>query len=262
MECLGINPHDGTVYEGRMNCGFRTQPPPLLVPIEFVGLPPESKWKDPVEGHAHTIFREDSFDPITRVRRGRVFILYDGRQKADWVVHDPFRDDLPSVPSGDGAAKAVAVLLYGRACLTGLQNRAPRRGHQIVALGSSPFLSLWSVLSVESSVHGTPVLTLKAQRSFGTLPDLMLDRVPEEIRVALTQALEKVEESAHRLGAEAVIDRCRDAASIIFGQLCGNRGLDLSSAIKKSEQVQPEPAELTVWAGQLIARLHARAISG
>jgi len=256
MECLGINPHDGAVYEGRMNCGFRTQPPPLLLPIEFVGLPSESKWKDPVEGYAHTIFREDSFDSVTRIRRGRVFVLYDGVQKRQWTVHDPARDDLPGVVIGTGTAKETSVLFYGRAPLSTLRDSEKWCVRPVVALGSESFLTLWTVLTVESSVHGTPILTLKAQRSFGTLPDLDPSRVPDEIRTALTQALEKVEDSAHRLGAEAVIDRCRDALSVVFGHACGDRGTDLMRAIDKSRTDQRE--EVRHWAGRIVARLHSR----
>lgn len=259
MECLGINPYDGTVYEGRLNCGFRTQPPPVLLPVQFVGHSTECTWGQAVADYAPVLFREDSFDPVTRIRRGRVFTFYGSSQPVEWDIQDPLRNDLPTRRFGGGFSQYLRVVQYGRSSLGFLRSGAARQGRLMAILGSEPFLSVWTVLDVETSAHGTPILTLKARRSFGTLPDLDPNRVPEDIRDALGQALEKVEASEHRLGAEAVIDRCRDALSVVLGHACGDRTLDLGPAIKKLEQVQSRPTVLAIWAGQIVARFHSRA---
>lgn len=256
MECLGIDPQDGSVYEGRLQIGFRMHPPPMLLPIEFVGRPPISTWSTQ-QGYAPVIFREDSFDPVTRIRRGRVFALYGNRQPHSLRVQDPFWTDPLAPRRGYPLAPQPNVLLYSRAPLDSLMDTNTRRERLVVTLGSAPFLSLWSVLNVEGSVHGTPVLTLKAQRSFGSIPDLDQGRVPEEIRTTLAEALQKVNDSAHRLGAEAVIDRCRDALSVVFGHACGDRGSDLMRGIDKSRTDQRDRVQH--WAGRIVARLHSRA---
>lgn len=150
------------------------------------------------------------------------------------------------------------MLLYARASSAGLRFEESRSRRPIAVLGAEPFLSLWAVLSIENSAHGTPVLTLKSQRSFGTLPDLDSTRVPMEIKTELGSALEKVEDGSHRQGAVEVIDRCRDALSVVFGHACGEQSLDLAQAINKSQGARKH-AEPRDWAGQIVARLHSRA---
>jgi hypothetical protein len=71
--------------------------------------------------------------------------------------------------------------------------------------------------------------------------------------------LEKVENSSNRLGPTDVVDRCRDALSVVFGHLGGDRKKDLANAIKAYENKNGKREEdLVSWSGRIVARLHSR----
>lgn len=257
MECLGINGDDGTVYEGRLNIGFRTQPSPILVPINFPAVPlPEHL--GPVQGFAQTIFREDSFDPVTRIRRGRVFRLYGGGQPRQWHVHDPIRSDLAAVSRGGGMAQEIdRVFLYSRDSLNDLRKSRPSASDSIAILGAEPFIELWKIQSIEQSVWGTPILTLRATRSLSGIPDIDFSRIAEDTRLPLREAMDYIENANHRQGPVDVVDRCRAALAILFGIYCSDPKTDLGKLITKAESIEP-PRLLACWAAGIVNRLHPR----
>jgi hypothetical protein len=131
-----------------------------------------------------------------------------------------------------------------------------------VALGSEPYISFWKIVSIEQNAFGTPVLSLRAKYSLGDLPELIADKVPSEIVQPISEALDKVESSVNRLSPVEVIDRCRDALSIVFAFQADNRGMDLVSsidaylrAVNKDSSVRED---LRSWCGRIVARLHSR----
>lgn len=70
---IGIEKHQGLVYEGDSGYGRGLWPTPVITPAKFV-YPSEGDLKahssSDVFGYR---FREDSFDPIARIRRGRFY---------------------------------------------------------------------------------------------------------------------------------------------------------------------------------------------
>lgn len=252
MECFGISEADGTIYEGDVNSGFRPAIPPLVVPIHFPAFTLTS-WTSKVGKYSLTLFREDFFDPITRVRRGRIFVLRSPSQPVTWTVYDPFRPR----PQLNTMNREERVQLYERSCLSPLRTGVLSSANHIAIIGEEPFISFWKIVSIETSVHETPILTLKSYRSLGDLPELDQDCVPQELKTTLVEVLEKVANSNHRSGAVDVVDRCRDALSVVFGHLSGNRGDDLGHAIKKVQSLKGSP-QLACYAANVVARLHSR----
>lgn len=260
MNDLGISKRNGCIYEGEWGNGIPVLNNPFLLPIEFVSgdgatnIDVGSSLFDASGLPAH-IFREDSFDPITKVRRGRVYRA-GGNQPIVWRVQDPRRLDLKSEQWSGGSAQKIELISYQHDSLTYLRELST---YPEVVLGKEPFISIWKIISIESSVSGTPVLTLKSYRSFGTVPNLILSEVSNDISIPLINALDKVENSSNRLGPIDIIDRCRDALSIVFGQLCGERQKDLGVAIKAYVQTLPKNQDnLISWSGRIVARLHSR----
>lgn len=257
MECLGFSTDDGVVYEGRLRVGFRAQPQPLLVPIQFPEFP-SSNNHHIVAAPARTIFREDSFDPVTRIRRGRVFSLYSGNQPSTWHVHDPIRNDLKHETWARGTAQTIdRVYLYSRDSLTEIRKAHPESKKIVAVLGAAPFLETWQIVSIEDSVHGSPILTLRFQRSLAGLPEIDPSKIDTDVYRSLLEAIEGVENSNHRQGAIDVVDRCRAAASIILGELSENRSKDLGKAITHFLSKYPD-GKMVEWAASIINRLHPR----
>ena len=87
---IAIDRNTWLVYEGTSNYGHGLSPTPLVTRATFVGTPEE--WSavpaSPGLSEAKTIFREDYFDPATRIRRGRFYEWRDGAPQPDqWWVH-------------------------------------------------------------------------------------------------------------------------------------------------------------------------------
>lgn len=249
-EFLGICIDSGLSYEGSFTTGHRIQPAPMLLPLQFV----ENETVEApglVGGYPKQIFREDSFDPITRIRRGRVYTWHSHEHQ--WFVQDPFRSDLREKSWNRGCAKIINAMVYQKDPLSGLALKP----HLKVQLGDDHGSSIWKILLRETSIHGSQILTLKSYRSLGEIPDLALNEIPPEVLPALTAELERVERSANRMSPDDVVDRCRNALTIIYGALGGNRANDLDRAIKHY-LAKFQKKEVVANAGHIVKRLHSR----
>ncbi|CAI4153920.1 hypothetical protein ALT1545_190064 [Alteromonas macleodii] len=75
MRELGNCRHTGRVYEGSSGSGIPVEGRSNLFPITFHELSVDAPTHS-VDGFPPLLFREDSFDAITKVRRGRVLMLF------------------------------------------------------------------------------------------------------------------------------------------------------------------------------------------
>lgn len=261
MEYLGYNRRDGAVYEGEINNGYRVLPPPALAPIRFFTASALAPLASLHDGLAPEIFREDDFDPVTKLRRGRVFRMGNCVQPHPWHVHDPHQDTLRVVNWAYGTAQEAQLSTYERHILSDLANM-PAGALPTVAIGWEPHVTFWKIISIECNLAGTPVLSLRARHSLGDTPELIASAVPPELIKPLTEAIEKVESSVNRLSPIEVIDRCRDALSVAFGHQGGDRSRDLSVAIGSYLKVVAKESQtqenLCSWCGRIVARLHSR----
>lgn len=87
MRELGICRQTGRVYEGSSGSGIPVEGRSNLFPIAFhetsIDAPAHS-----IDGFPPLLFREDSFDPITKIRRGRVVKLSSEIQPKFRRVHE------------------------------------------------------------------------------------------------------------------------------------------------------------------------------
>lgn len=253
MNYFGISQHTDDVYEGSPSHGVRVDLP-FLLPYQFVGKGfGESDVRDDFYRTGSRIFREDFFDPITRIKRGRFYYL---EGEADWYLQDNKRNDLKRVECRGGYAQRDRLITYQRSPLVELIRCTT---YPDVILGRDEFISIWKIISIETSVTGTPIVTLKSHRSFGETPEMIVGHVPDSVLTALKTAIEKLENSINRLGPTDVVDRCRDVLSVVFGELCGNREKDLAKAISGYVAQQDRKHDnLISWAAYIVNRLHPR----
>lgn len=253
-------------YEGSSNYGHGIWPSPMvsvatvLPPdADISGLPTPSSDL----GHAKLIFREDSFDPVTRVRRGR-FYVNPGFQPQEWHVqtHPVFKEEVGQRDHQGNLIKR----LYGFQRWAAFTELHTEKTSPLVALGTADAFTLWKVIGIERIVTGEDMVTLRARSAMGVLPEIQMALVPAEGREKVMQTTEKVVEAAYRAGPESVIDRCRDAAQASLGVWMadkfsddGLRRIDLGPQIKALEKRMAEDLPvIVVSVGKAIARLHAR----
>lgn len=256
MNDLGVQSHDGTVYEGNgSGVAFRVHPAPMLFPfrLESTIIDQESNYR----GLAVEIFREDSFDPVTRIRRGRVYTRRYTNQPGRWRVQDPFRTDLKMERWDVSVNQLIELCAYQRDPLNALRSNAGRLPK--VILGSDPFVSFWKIVSIETSSLDIPVLTLKALYSLGDLPELAAKRASRSATRLFREAWEHLNDSIHRGSPSAIVDRCRDVLSVVFGEKVGALEKDLGHSINEFVKVSGKGSEsLVSYAGRIVARLHSR----
>lgn len=245
--CIGLCETTGRWYEGTDSLGAPVNSPIIVSDIEFVGL------EVPENSFGGLVFREHSFDPITRMRRGVVY-RSTTHSPEGWRVFDTERHDIAVAD-----IKGTRQLLTCRKYYIGdsLNFLRATKLKTKVVIGEEPFVSLWQVLSIETAASGMRFLTLKALHFLDTVPELRVEQIPNlQLLQELKSAIENVDLAASRLGAVDTVDRCRDALSIVFSHLGNCPDKDLAASVKAYEGFSRP--NIQSWLGFTVARLHAR----
>lgn len=239
---IGIDSNLNLVYEGSSMWGHALWPAPFLIPA-VVKLSTEAALVPPrlhnLQAPHLVLFREDAFDPVSRIRRGR-FYRAGQSQSMYWQVYPhPAMSEAPDQGNPTGTLRKLLLTFHSHL----LANEIPNLGKQqlLVTLGSEESFSIWSVVGVEKIATSEELVTLKARQSIGVLPRLHDEAIPEAGREKVRAALDKLAEDMYRAGPESVADRAREAATAVLGVYLQERGiakpgLDLGALIKKMEE--------------------------
>ncbi len=241
---IGIDRNNWLVYEGASLYGHGVWPTPIVLRATIVAS--EEDWGElPVSSRiddAKLVFREDMFDPVTGLRRGRLYQWHDGQaQPSNWHVHQHpivFED----VGHRDTAGRFRKELLTYHDANPFASRVFSANGELIIALGAGDALSLWTVVQIERIASGQELLSIKARSNLGVVPELNFVNVPAASRDAVLAALTKLRISAYREQASSVVEQCRPTAQIILSHWflavsgINARCDDLGDLIKKIEK--------------------------
>lgn len=210
MQCIGIDESNHSlVFEGNSTSSHAVWPAPTLsvasilrAPIDTSQLPQNSYLNG-----ANLVFREDSFDPITRVRRGRIYKA-SNRRPEDWYVqpHPAYYNDVQVAQRNGGRIPKRMLAFDG---LRVLQVLGEPSTSALIALGTAEAYTLWRIVDIERIITGEDLLTLKARNSLGVLPELNLNLIPQKGRKKLLELVERLGNLAYRAGPEDVIESSR-----------------------------------------------------
>jgi hypothetical protein len=258
---IGFDPNTGLAYEGISNYGHGIFPAPIVLRATIIKE--EADWNRlPTSGSmrdAKLVFREDYFDPVTRIRRGRFYEWQAGKPQPDdwWVQGHPILSEETGPRNTQGLFKKSLV------SFTPLQNLGadfdvPVR--PLVVLGARPSITVWSVVAVERSGHDEDLFTLRSRGNLGFLPDLVLEAIPVSARKRVSEAISKAADAAHRQSGITVVDLCRDATTLALAEYLVSQGApqtllekDLADVIK----ALPD-ARLRASAAEVVRLLHPR----
>lgn len=259
---IGYESDTGHVYEGANAPFFAVVPPPLLSQARVVESPsdladgPRDIHLDP----QHWVFREESFDPVTRVRRGRLYQPTPGAQPEICPTKGHPAVQMPGAFQGLSLPKS---LFRYWPCKTLVSKERGGVGLTL-ALGHGGSWSTWRIVQVERLVGDDVLVTLKALSAFAVLPDLNLSAIAPEHQAPVARALDRVLDSAFRESPISVIDQCRNAAVVLLGRWMALPGseaklleLDLGALVRKVRE-QPYGLAAVAGVGEMIARLHPR----
>ena len=266
MITLGIDTNALLVYEGASTYGgYAVRPSPIVSAAAIVSSTTE-RLKG-IDTHdifsVPLVFREDAFDPVSRIRRGR-FYESNGQQPIPWQVH-PHPDFRGEERQANDQGVVTKNLATFHSCAVSNKHFATVEGQPLVILGYAEQVTIWSVVGSEMSLAGEEIVSLRSRASFGALPDVQWDKVPEQGRAQVKRTLEILAEDICRAGPESVIDRARDAASAILSAYVVDKGLadatkDLGKLVGVLRKLQRDDRpNICANGGDIIAILHPRA---
>jgi len=261
---LGIEKHSGTVFYGLNGPELPAQPQPMISQCALIKS--EGDWKSMPPGLVNDpnrwVFREDSFDPVTRIRRGRVYQPYGNSQPQTFAVsRDPSPDSLGKAPY---PTTHTNVSMYRYMACTELLHTPNKAFGMPFVVGSGAGTARYTIVQLESLLTGDVMVTLKEQSPLGVIPDLKESAVPETSRKPVRQALERAVNSAFRETAVSVVDQCRNAMATVLSHYLAAEMPEKASAMLKAElahlatTLMERQMAVCSSAAVIVARLHSR----
>ncbi len=169
---LGIDEDRRVFYEGPSNIGIAIWPSPFVsvaTPIrtdqDLNSIPVQTS-----VGQASLVFREDHFDPVTRIRRGRFYNRAGATQPQMWSVQA--HPALPSDSRSVGAGGLIKKLVFSSFDFSARVNFKDLIAVGSVALGVQGAMTLWRVIAIEQISTGEDLVTLKARSNLGVIPEI------------------------------------------------------------------------------------------
>lgn len=203
-----------------------------------------------------SVFREDDFDPVTRIRRGRLYIA--NRNSCSWF---PGRIDHGSYGPYLGPRSRDPITpdaVYDAWRPDGVAAKRLIGSH--VEIGGQEYSTRWRIVGAELISVGHILLTLRAHSLLGVIP--MISGAiaglngTEVDNSTVEQALEALVDAVHRQQPTAAVDVARETAKVVLTAWIGSaaRGKDLADVLK----VVPKESAVIVWAGNIVNRFHSR----
>ena len=242
----------GLAYEGDGNFFRAIHPTPVLTCARWPGCAPTPV----MPGCPSPLFREDSFDPVTRIRRGRFYVL---TNPSSLILSE---DRVHNYPYGPhiGAGAGWQADGYYRPVATGDFPDAQRIESMELVLGEAPATTPWRAVAAERISSGELLFTLRARSSLGALPtlaDVLLTRDGSSVStVPIQEALDQLVDASHRQQVTPIVDVARETVKVILTAWLGvsARGKDLGKVIEGI----PDDKSLMRWAASIVNRLHPR----
>lgn len=272
---LGIEENTSLFYEGSPSLyGHAIWPSPFISIASYVGS--LSNWKKGPSfsnlRDAPMLFREDSFDPVARIRRGRLYTRA-GQNPGNWHVqrHPAYATSaLNEIVTAHGHAKADVrgYFLTQLVTFTSWQMSLGLSGvphDPVMVLGAGDRATVHSVLDVERLVTGEELITIRTRPSLSGLPELVPALIPQQyVKIVIAQ-YEKAASAAFRDDAESVIDRCREAATAALNaehyvMIEGNE-IVAKDLAKLGSFFELQKRDILGKAANILARMHSRAKS-
>ena len=260
---IGFESNSGHWYEGANGPQFVISPRPIISQAKRIISPTD--WDSLPKGIEQTpfewAFREDSFDPVTRIRRGRLYEANLPQPKRDWPVNahpDDFDDRVKAANNRLGKALLTYVPCQSFAAEGQAANGAT------LVLGQGASVSAWRVIQVERVIGDDVMVSLKALTAYGIIPALDATRLTETELQPVQRALERVVDSAFRETPISVVDHCRNAATVILSRWLVKEGEPVAilkkdlGEISKAIEREPYHKNAARNAAEVIRLLHPR----
>ncbi|TLG72792.1 hypothetical protein [Methylocystis sp. B8] len=242
------------VYEGNINFLKAIYPMPCLSRVMVDQDPVRQAGLRILQGPSSNtppLFREDSFDPTTRIRRGRFYVAMSPNRRhwnADRVNHYPY-----------AKPHAVDTQNYDMEVYDSLQNISGAvDGRPPIFLGDPGFNTAWHILSAERLFNGETLFTLKSISALGVLPDLNEGALPPDSAKQIRDGFEKVADAVHKYMPVPIVDVCREFTRVTLAAWLHTIGVDSNGDLASLINRIPATHVGVMSAARIVNRLHPR----
>ena len=258
---IGIDNSRSVLYEGQNNHGHAVWPQPLISRAKIIET--DADWMAPPQPNDnHTlVFREDSFDPLTRIRRGRIYQPH-STQPYHWRVqpHPALGEEIAARNNGGYLDKDLLTYVP----FSGFSQPAGVWSGTTIMLGEGEAVTPWTIIGVEKGFSGENSVTLRARSNFGRLPEIDEAVVPSSSKHEIVEAISGLSDRAFRESPVSLIDRCGNVAQILLSRWIHDDSgddscltMDLGAVAKHLEKPRNDLVIL-ICSLKVLARLHAR----
>lgn len=264
MKAIGIDQDSYLVYEGQRGFGQAVWPTPTLLAASIIDES-SKELRPPPNDLLWTpfIFVDEGYEPVSRVRKGRLFMKPDAPNE-EWHLYPH-----PAVP-GEQAQTALRngrltkrlVSFWEFSWAPKLKQLAIER--PLVLLGNTNQYTIWSVIAVEASFSGEVIVYLKARKTLGALPRIKYDLIPESSQEQVRSKINYLATEINIAGPESIVDAAREAMTAIlsaYAQQAGlaAAGLDLGKLANALAQApERERKGVVINLAKTVALLHSR----
>lgn len=213
MTYLCVDLANELIYEGaNSGIGRGIWPTPVVTQaaLNSEGKNPLDEIKNSFHSFSYrTVFREDFYDPISGIRRGRLYDIES--ERALWQVTRHPAD------ATEGAGLSVLkkeLRVFKSHHISIDQLREPRRIS--IVLGTEELPSLWHLFHLERLYSGDQQIYIRPVAGPSFLEPLDIEKVPTELRQRFLAEYRALSEDYYKANPESVIDHCRDLAVVIL----------------------------------------------
>lgn len=259
---IGIEEHTKLIYEGAaLRFGYPLWPSPMMFQVVIASEDDDvfTPAKQNDLAPQSYIFREDTYNSSSRVRRGRLYQAEEF-QPPEWSVypHPALPNEIPKADRNGGTLKKRLYSFSSFRLQPHLVSKKIKR--PIFLLGAENGFTIWTLVNVEISATGDELIVLRARKSIGALPHMNREKIIVIDGKSILELVDKLEDELFRAGPESVVDRSREAATAILSKYLqsiekAEPGKDLG---KLANKIAIEGFEIVANSAKIIARLHAR----
>ncbi|MFA6903194.1 MAG: hypothetical protein WC236_08940 [Gallionellaceae bacterium] len=259
---LGVSDNYGLVFEGHSSYGANlVWPSPNLTPAIFLDSSAKAFSTFDVGNPPRYYFREDTFDPVSRVRRGR-FYKYPGSTGATWWVLPSSQVTIPRSSVNDEGLMHISVVDYS-SCAISAELKTLGIPYPVVVLGKGSSSTIWAIINIETGFTGEEMVTLKARQSLGALPELDMEKLHVLKGGNVQEALQTLEDDYHLASPESVVDRANEAPTRILNTFLETKGRSSQDSLYKAiteagKLEQQDKKEIVRNSAEIVRLLHGR----
>jgi len=258
---IGIEKDNKLIYEATSMHGYPIWPSPVMLQVAIASEDEDiftaAKANDLAPNSL--LFREETYNSSSRIRRGRLYKAGD-TQPVEWHVfpHPAIAREILEAQVNGGRLRKSMFAFYSFRLRQHLDNLKVKR--PVFILGAEGGFTIWTLVNTETSATGEEIVVLRARKSVGALPHLNVEKILAVDGKPVIDLIEKLEAELFNAGPESIVDRARDTATAILSKYLQSidkvaPGKDLGDLVKI---IAKEKLEIVESSAKIIARLHAR----